>query len=178
MGMVKDISEVPACVKDALSNTFIYGVDWEDHCLARGQLTHRALWQMRKMSRKYAGERSIKLEEAKKPARGGFELMMQLAGHRNLSQQHTPKVIGAWADYFTYTRQFGQIKSSLFQTGVHLIVFGWYTKKGIMRLRTTVVPHPHMLGDDELKQVAAIFLSEESRNFPDTLPNEFNLNPI
>lgn len=175
MGLTTDLNEVPDNMREALSNTYIYGLDWQGNCLARGQLTHRAIWQMRKMARKYSGSRTTKLEEAKQPARGGFELMMQLAGHQSISQQYTPRVIRAWADYVTYTRQFSFIKSSLFQAGVHLIVFGWYTNAGIMRLRTTIVPHSHMLTEDELKRVASTFIAEESKSFPDLMPSGFCL---
>lgn len=178
MGLTAELNNVPERVSEVLSNTFVYGVDWQGNCLARGQLTQRALWQMRKSCRKHSGDRTAKREEALKPACGGVELMMQLAGHENMSHQYSSRVIRAWADYLTYTRQFSFIRNSTFQSGAHLIIFGWYTKTGTMRLRTTVVPFPRMLTADELKEVAAIFMTDESRNHPEVMPVDFCLDKI
>ncbi|MCG7884220.1 MAG: hypothetical protein AB2669_17590 [Candidatus Thiodiazotropha endolucinida] len=170
---IKMETELSDGMKDALSGTFLYGIHWDGHCLARGQLTNRALWQMRKMSRKYKEKRTKKLSEAKSPATGGFELMMQVAGNPGVIQQYTPRVLKAWSDYFTYTRHFSFIKSPVFQSGIHLILIGWYLDDGSMRIRSTVVPHPKMLTDDDLMEVAKEFMATEAKEHPTTLPKAF-----
>lgn len=166
-------TQLPDVMKEALSGTFIYGIHWDGHCLARGQLTNTALWQMRKMSRKYKEKRTKKLSEVIAPATGGFELMMQVAGNPGVIQQYTPRALKAWSDYFTYTRHFSFIKRPMFQSGIHLILIGWYLGDGSMRIRTTVVPHPEMLTGDDLMKVAKEYMENEAKSHPTTLPKAY-----
>ena len=161
-------------LKDILSGAFIYGIHWDGHCLARGQLTNRALWQMQKMSRKYKDKRTGKLQEFKSPAVGGFELMMQVAGNKAAIQELSPRVLRAWSDYFTYTRHFSFIKSGMFSAGVHLILIGWYVSDGTMRIRSTVVPHSKLLSDPELVDIAKEFMKKEKDEYPNTLPASYS----
>lgn len=173
MSRILQQSELSSDVRDALSGAFIYGISWDGHCLARGQLTNRALWQMRKMSRKHKDKRSKMLQESKSAAAGGFELMMQIAGNPAAIQELSPRALRAWSDYFTYTRHFSLIKSEMFPAGIHLILLGWYLENGSMRIRTTVIQHPKMLTDHELVVVAEEFMKKEQLEHPEYLPRAF-----
>lgn len=173
MNNILQKSELSPDARDALSGAYIYGISWDGHCLARGQLTNRALWQMRKMSRKHKEKRSKMLQETKSAASGGFELMMQVAGNPAAIQELSPRALRAWSDYYTYTRHFTFIKSEMFPAGIHLILLAWYLKDGSMRIRATVVQHSKMLTDDELVAVAEEFMKKEQLEHPEYLPRAF-----
>jgi len=142
---------------DSLSCTYIYGISDDGYCLARGQLTNATIIQMRRLSRKYRKKRSKKLLEAKSPAIGGFEIMMQIAGNPVVIEQYTQHVLKAWSSYLTYTRTFGYIKRPLFLAGIHLILIGSYRDDGSMRIEMTAVPSPNLLTDEDLKEIAKEF---------------------
>ena len=171
-------SELPEEAKNALSGAYVYGLSWDGNCLSRGQLTQKALWQMRKLSRKYKEKRNKKLLVAKSPAIGGFELMMQMAGNPIAIQQNTPMVLQAWSDYFTYTKQFSYIKNQMYQTGVHLVLIGWYLENGSMRIRPTITVHPGMLSEGELQKIANAFMKQEAVDHPDKLPKRFSITKV
>lgn len=165
---------MPNAMKDSLSGTFLYQIYWDGHCLTRGQLTNRTIWQMRKMSRKYKEKRVKKLTDAKSPVVGGFELMMQVSGNPGLIEQFAPGVLKACSDYFTYTQHFSFIKKPMFQSGIHLILIGWHLDDGSMRIKTTAVSHPKMLTDENLFVVANEFMATEAKKHPTTLPKLFD----
>lgn len=158
---------------DQMSGAFVYGLHWDGHCLARGQLTKKALWQMRKLSRKHSGKRIAKFAASKSPAIGGFELMMQASGNLAFAQKHTPIVLEAWSDYFTYSKKFSYIKSYLFQSGVHLIIIAWYSPQMSLQMKTVVVPYPKMLCDDQLEVISKNFMRKEFEQGSNMLPKDY-----
>jgi len=159
--------------QDQLSGAFIYGLHWDGHCLARGQLTRKALRHMCKLSRKHREKRISKLADSKSPAIGGFELMMQASGNPAFTQKYTPMVLKAWSDYFTYSKKFSYIKSHLFQTGVHLIIISWYSHQMTFQMKTVVVPYPRMLANDQLEVISKEFMRQEFEQGSNKLPKGY-----
>ena len=164
---------IPGSAQDELSGAFIYGLHWDGHCLARGQLTRKALWQMRKLSRKHSDKRISKLAEVKSPAIGGFDLMMQASGNPAFTQKCTPMVLKAWSDYFTYSKKFSYIKSHLFQSGIHLIIIAWYSHQMSFQMKTVVVPYPRMLSNDQLEVISKEFMRQECEQGSNKLPKDY-----
>lgn len=165
----------PSVNEESLSGAFIYGLHWDGHCLARGQLTRKALWKMRKLSRKHSEKRIIKLAELKSPAMGGFELMMQASGNPAFTQKYTPMVLKAWSDFFTYSKKFSYIKSHLFQSGVHLIIIAWYSQQMSFQMKTVVVPYPRVLSIDQLEVISKEFMRQQCEQGSNKLPKDYLL---
>jgi hypothetical protein len=165
-------------MQDNLSNTFIYGVHWDGHCLARGRLTTPMLYEMRRQSRKYKTKRQKKLEATHGPAAGGFELLMQVTGNEDLAKRYTSMVIEAWGNHVAFTRQFQNLKMPLFDAGIHIFLFGWYGPEGKIHIEPAFTHHPIMLNDEEIIDVSKAVMESVRKERKLILPKGFSIERV
>lgn len=161
-----------------LSNTFIYGVHWDGHCLARGRLTIPMLYEMRRNARKYKSKRQKKFDATHSPAAGGFELLMQVIGNEHQAKQYTSMVIEAWAKHVAFTREFQSIKLSVFDAGIHIFLFGWYGPNGKIHIEPAFTHHPVMLNDEEIIQFAKVVMDKVAIEKKTVLPRKFSIEEV
>lgn len=156
-----------------VSKTIVYGVHWDGRCLANAPLSNLMLEEMRSNSGKSKDIRRKGMEAHYTAAASGFELLMQVIGKQYLARQYISMAIEAWATYISYTEQFRCIKNPLFDTGLHIALFGWFTKSGKIHIEPAYTHQPELLDHKQLIQLARGNMQKIEENQPSALPANY-----
>lgn len=165
---------------DSLSNSFVYGINWDGTVLLQGQLTARMAWQMMLTAKRIKKNKAV-AESYKQRAIDAFQLLEAYEDDPSLSHITSEaeklifedKILKSWIGVATASSEFKRVKSSSFREGVHFIVIFHKDKEGKTVVNTYIVSNHEFINGQKLKLCAAAYFHQLAMQDPTLVPPSF-----
>lgn len=148
------------------SNTYLYVAHRATgDTLFTGRLTVDRLQEMRLDHKKNRRKLRARSSETLRFARGGFEILLQLAGNLEALPDKVLLAVNSLLDFAKYQPDFAVLDDRCFNYGLHIVLFGEYNGASKIRLTMKTVLHNRELTAEDIKSILAEISVPLAENF-------------
>lgn len=164
----------------SLSNSYVYGINWDGSILLQGQLTARMAWQMMLTAKRVKKNKAIG-SGYKQRAIDGFQLLKAYSDDPSLNPDCSPeamekledKILRTWISCAASSKEFERVKSASFNEGVHFIVIFHHDHKGEVVVNNYIVSNREFISGQKIKLCAQTYFHQLASLDPTLVPTPF-----